>query len=321
MITINYKKIITIILTVVIIASFFALSSLAVDKEPIKIAVMLKTLANPYWVIMKEGIEAKAKEMGVECDFFAVVSEADIIGQVNALEDIIALDKYDALAIAPITPTNCISAVVKANAKGIPVVNIDEKFDMVELKKAGGYVVGYATSDNIKVGKMGAKFIMDKIGSDGGGVAIIEGQAGATSGEIRRDGAKQMFETNKKFKILAIQPGDWDRQKSLDVATNLIIKYGEELKGIFCANDVMALGVLQAMKNTLRMDIVLVSTDANDEVRKGVAAGELHAVVQGCQDIGIACFQMAVKAVQDGNAGSLDAKAEEQYISPTLLTK
>jgi D-allose transport system substrate-binding protein len=288
-------------------------------KKPVKVAMMLKTLANPYWVSMKEGVEASAKKMGVQCDVYAVESEADVQGQLQKLEDIIAGDQYDALCVAPITPTNCISAVVKANAKKIPVVNVDEKFDMNALKAAGGYVVGYATSDNTKVGNMGAQLVIDKIGHTGG-VAIIEGQAGATSGEIRRDGAKQIF-LAKKVKILDIQPGDWDRQKSLDVATNLINKYGKELKGIFCANDTMALGVLQAMKNTGRMDIALVSTDANPEVRTAIAAGELQAVVQSPQGIGTACLEMAVKAFEKGNPGSLNSKPEERYIAATIVKK
>lgn len=286
--------------------------------EPIMIGVLLKTLASPYWISMQEGILAEIEKIdGVEVEIFAAESESDIAGQLTILENMIDTGKYDALAVAPITPNNCITGVVKANKLGIPVVNIDEKFDMAALADAGGYVVGYATSDNVKVGMMGAELIAENI-SDGG-ACIIEGQAGATSGELRRDGAIEGFKT-AGIEVLEVQPGDWDRQVSLDVATNMINLYGDKLTAIFTANDTMALGVLQAMENTGRMDIYLVSTDANDEVQAAIKDGKLSAVVQSPGGIGFACVEMAVQAVKDGNKGSLDAEPETQLIPAVVVT-
>jgi D-allose transport system substrate-binding protein len=297
-------------------------SAAGTEKGTIVVGVLLKTLANPYWVSMKGALESEVKNMpGVKLDIFAAQSEADITGQMNMLQDMINSGKYDAIAVAPITPTNCISVVVAANKKGIPVVNIDEKFDMKALAQAGGYVVGYATSDNIKVGEAGAKLIMEKVGKfgSGDGVCIVEGLAGATSGELRRDGAEKGFKA-AGVTLLADQPGDWDRQKSLDVATNMINKFGAHLKGIFTANDTMALGVLQAMENTGRMDICLVSTDANPEVRQAINEGKLAAVVQSPGGIGIACVKMAVKAAMEKNPGSLGVEPETQLIPATIVT-
>lgn len=288
------------------------------EDDTIVIGVLLKTLGSPYWISMQEGILAEVEKLdGVEVEILAAESESDIAGQLTILENMIDSGKYDALAIAPITPNNCITGVVKANEMGIPVVNIDEKFDMDALADAGGYVVGYATSDNIKVGMMGAELIAANI--DGGGACIIEGQAGATSGELRRDGAIQGFEA-AGIEVLEVQPGDWDRQVSLDVATNMINLYGDELTAIFTANDTMALGVLQAMENTGRTDIYLVSTDANDEVKAAIEEGKLSAVVQSPGGIGFACVEMAVQAVKDGNAGSLDAEPETQLIPAVVVT-
>lgn len=303
-------------------ASESAPAEASTSGETVKIGVLLKTLASPYWISMQEGIEEGVKSMdGVEVEILAAESEADISGQLSIMENMISSGKYDALAVAPITPTNLISGVVKANQKGLPVVNIDEKFDMDALTQSGGYVVGYATSDNIKVGEEGAKLIIDALGEKGGGVAIIEGQAGATSGELRRDGCKQGLEGAANIELLDVQPGDWDRQKTLDVATNLINKYGDKLNAIFTANDTMALGVLQAMENTGRTDIFLVSTDANDEVMQSIKDGKLVAVVQDPGGIGTACVKMAADAVRNGNKGSVDQEPETQLIQASVVTK
>ena len=293
-----------------------------VEGDDVFIGVLLKTRANPYWVTMEEGINEQVGQIdGVEVEVLAAESESDIAGQLSIMENMINSGKYDALAVAPITPNNLITGVVLANEKGLPVVNIDEKFDMDALTEAGGYVVGYATSDNIAVGEAGAGLIIEALGADGGGVAIVEGQVGATSGELRRDGCVQGLEGAENIEVLDIQPGDWDRQKSLDVATNLINKYGDELKAIFTANDTMALGVLQAMENTGRTDIYLVSTDANDEVKEGIKEGKLVAVVQDSGSIGTQCVIMAANAARTGNAGSVDEIPADVLIPATVVTQ
>ena len=116
--------------------------------DEIRVAMVLKTLSNPFWVDMADGIQAEAEKLGVTADIFAVDAETDIDGQLKKCEDAINSGSYDGLGVAPITATNLISAVVAANQKGMPVVNIDAKIDEDALKEAGGYVVGFATSDN-----------------------------------------------------------------------------------------------------------------------------------------------------------------------------
>lgn len=108
--------------------------------------------------------------------------------------------------------------VARAWKKGIYLVNLDEKIDMDNLKKAGGNVEGFVTTDNVAVGAKGASFIIDKLGAEGGEVAIIEGKAGNASGEARRNGATETFKKASQIKLVASQPADWDRIKALDVA-------------------------------------------------------------------------------------------------------
>jgi D-allose transport system substrate-binding protein len=55
------------------------------------IAIVLKTLSNPYWVAMRDGVLKEAKSKGVTVDVFAGNSEDDIQGQQRILED--ALNK------------------------------------------------------------------------------------------------------------------------------------------------------------------------------------------------------------------------------------
>lgn len=293
----------------------------AAEATTYRIGVLMKTLASPYWQNMAAGLQAEVDKMeGVEIEIFGAESEDDLSGQLSLMENMINSGKYDALCVAPITPTNLISGVVMANQKGLPVVDIDEKFDMAALKEAGGYVVGYATSDNNAVGAMAADLIA-KAYPDGAGVCIIEGIAGATSGELRRDGCKNALAAMTGYTVLDVQPGNWDRQVALDVATNMINKYGADLKAIFTANDTMAKGALQAMENTGRTDILLVSTDADTEVQQAIAEGKLVAVVQNPTGIAVSCVEQAIAAIKSGNPGSLDATVTDTLIPAKVYTK
>ena len=128
---------------------------------------------------------------------------------------------------------------------------------MDNLKKAGGNVEGFVTTDNVAVGAKGASFIIDKLGAEGGEVAIIEGKAGNASGEARRNGATEAFKKASQIKLVASQPADWDRIKALDVATN-VLQRNPNVKAIYCANDTMAMGVAQAVANAGKTGKVLV---------------------------------------------------------------
>ncbi len=183
-------------------------------------AVVLKTLSNPFWVDMKKGIEDEAKTLGVSVDIFASPSEGDFQSQLQLFEDL-SNKNYKGIAFAPLSSVNLVMPVARAWKKGIYLVNLDEKIDMDNLKKAGGNVEAFVTTDNVAVGAKGASFIIDKLGAEGGEVAIIEGKAGNASGEARRNGATEAFKKASQIKLVASQPADWDRIKALDVATNV----------------------------------------------------------------------------------------------------
>lgn len=104
--------------------------------DEIRVAMVLKTLSNPFWVDMADGIQAEAKSRR-DSGYFRCRRETDIDGQLKKCEDAINSGSYDGLGVAPITATNLISAVVAANQKGMPVVNIDAKIDEDALKEAG----------------------------------------------------------------------------------------------------------------------------------------------------------------------------------------
>lgn len=275
-------------------------------------AIILKTLSNDFWAKMKTGIEEEAKALGVKVDVFAAQSEDDTAGQLTIFENCLTKN-YKAIGVAPLSPTNLINGIVQANQNGIYVMNIDEKIDIDTLRNAGGSVIAFATTDNEAVGKKGADFIITHLGENGGDVAIIEGKAGNASGESRKTGATKAFQGADKIKLVASQPADWDRQKALDTATSYIQMY-PNLKAIYCCNDTMALGALQAVINADKLGkIIVVGTDGSAEALESIKAGQLDATVaQDPAKIGATSLRQMVDAVK--NKPTIDPNKEPQMI-------
>lgn len=317
------KRIISILLASVLLLSVGLVGcSTSKDKTTAQAeyAVILKTLSNDFWATMKTGIEEKAKELGVTVDIFAASSEEDTEGQLKIFENCITKG-YKAIGVAPLSPTNLINGIVQANAKGIYVMNIDEKIDMDTLKNAGGSVIAFATTDNVKVGEKGAAYIIDQL-KDGGDVAIIEGKAGNASGEARKTGAKQAFDAQASIKVVDSQPADWDRQKALDTATNMLQMY-PNLKAFYCCNDTMALGALQAVKNANKLGkVIVVGTDGAKEALESVKAGELSATVaQDSAGIGATSLEQMVNAVKNNAEINPDKDAETIPVDSYIVDK
>ncbi|GGP24800.1 D-allose transporter substrate-binding protein [Silvimonas amylolytica] len=284
-------------------------------------AVVLKTLASPYWVAMKDGVLAEAKKQGVQVDIFAANSEDDITGQQRLLEDVVNKN-YRAIGVAPISPVNVVQAIAAANKKGIYVVNMDEKVDMSQLKAAGGSVVAFLATDNAALGEKAGKYIVSKLGSAGGKVAIIEGKAGNSSGDARRDGVKKAFAAAPNVKVVASLPADWDRSRALDVATN-ILQRNPDLKAIYAANDTMALGAVQAVKNAGKLGKVLVmGTDGVPEAIDSVKRGELTATAaQDTATLGAKSLDILVQSVKNKPAIKPDNAPQFVAIDSKIVTK
>ena len=310
------KKLFTLMLAVVMCLSLFSFAS--AESGDAEIAIVLKTLGNPFWETMKTGIEAKAAELGVKVDIFAATSEDDVEGQLTILENAVSKG-YKAIGVAPLSPTNLNNVIAQAMQDGIYVVNIDEKVDVDALKALGGNVMGFVTTDNVAVGKLAGADICAKL-PDGGEVAIIEGKAGNASGLDRRNGAQAAFDEQANITLVESQPADWDRTKAYDVATNYITKH-PDLKAIYCCNDTMAMGAMEAVK-AAGADIMVYGTDGNDDAVAAVQAGELAGTVaQDPAGIGARALEMLVDMIKNATPIDLAADVPVEYVSAQLITK
>lgn len=129
-------------------------------------------------------------------------------------------------------------------------------------------------------------------------MVILEGTPGAGSTVLRNDGYKDVFSKEPSIKILASQPGNYQRVKGNQVAEDLLTRF-PQTKVILAANDEMALGAIQAVEARglkLGSDIYVVGFNAQTEAVKAVKDGKLLASVYA-NEVGMA--YTAVKVTVD----------------------
>lgn len=288
----------------------------AVQTGKEKYGIVIKVLSSEFWQTMEQGIKDKAAELGVEVEVLGASSEDAVEEQVTIFETMLQSGEYCAFGVAPLSDSNLVNTVVEANEAGYLVMNIDEEVNADALAAQGGAVVGFVTTDNQVVGNSAGEFIASKL-QEGDEVAIIEGKAGATSGEDRKDGCTKAFEA-AGLSIVDSQPADWDKTKAYDLATNLISK-NENLKAIYCCNDTMAMGAQEAVANSGK-DIIVVGTDGNSDAIESVKAGGLTATVaQNPAEVGARSLEMLVEAYRAGQKPG-DAARIDERIDPILIT-
>lgn len=285
-----------------------------------KYAVILKTTNSDFWRTMYDGVENYKNENNLDVDLFAAQSDIDYEGQLAILENCINSGEYAGIAIAPCNGVNLIAGVKQANEKGIVIWNIDEKFDPAEMANQGAVCVGYDSSDNVQIGHMGGEYLSTLLEA-GAEVGVIEGLAGNQSSEDRASGAKAAFE-EAGMNIVATKSCDWDRQMAMDAALTWIQQY-PNLKAIYCCNDGMAMGVIQAVITSGKLgEIYVCGTDGDKDAVESVANGELTATVaQNPAGIGITALQGLIDAIANPDAYPASAEPEKTPVDAVMITK
>ena len=307
------KKLLTLVLAICLLAT---VASVGMAE---KYAVILKTTNSDFWRTMYDGTEAYAKENGIEVDMFAAQSDIDYEGQLAILENAINSGEYAGIAIAPCNGVNLIAGVKQANEKGIVIWNIDEKFDPAEMANQGAVCVGFDSSDNVQIGHMGGEYLASLLEA-GAQVGVIEGLAGNQSSEDRASGAKAAF-TEAGMNIVAAKSCDWDRQTAMDTAMTWIDQF-PDLKAIYCCNDGMAMGAIQAVITAGKVgQIYVCGTDGDSDAIASVAAGELTGTVaQDSANIGITGLKGVIAAVADPAAYPASSEPEKTPVAAILVT-
>lgn len=269
------------------------------DSEGYKMGVVLKSLANPFYVTMQEAIEEKGKELGVEIILQAPEKETDTEKQMQIMENMIT-QQVDAIILTPNGSTELAPAVKKCNNAGIPVIVVDTRLDETAMKESGATTVSFIGSDNYYGGQVAAEEMKKAIGE--GKVAVLEGVSGHESSVARVSGFSDKAEELGGLEIVASQPADWDQEKGYTVFQN-ILQANPDITGLFAANDMMALGAVKAIEDAgMSEKITVIGFDATDDAKVSIKDGKmLGSIAQSPADMGTTALETAIDYLENGS--------------------
>ena len=251
------------------------------------VGLITKTNTNPFFVKMKEGAEAKAKELGVTLQAYAGKADGDNDGQVQAIEALIAAGAKGFMLV-PSDSTAIVPSVQKARDAGLLVIVLDTPLDPIDAADAT-----FAT-DNFKAGKLIGEWAKGTLGPDGvknAKIATLDVAANQpTVDYLRHNGFLTGFGITVK-NLKHFSPSDDPRIVGSDVTAgseeggrkameNILQKAGD-VTLVYAINEPAAAGGYEALRAAGKeKDALFVAIDGGCPGVKNVAAGVIGATSQ-----------------------------------------
>jgi len=304
-----FKKTITILTLLVLVFSAASLSNPAkAQTKKLKIALSLPDLAFPFFVNMAKQAQDEAAKLGdVTVDILDGQNKTD--KQTADLESVIA-NKYDGLLVSPITADAMAPAVQEVVDAKIPVATIDRNVTGVKT-------LAHVGADNVKGGELQAQLIM-KMFPKGAKVFNLLGTPGASPAIDRAKGLHNILDGKADYKIVFEQTANFRRDDGLKVA-EAALAANDVPDVINCANDDMALGVVEALKaKNLVGKVVVIGFDALPEALLAVKNGEMTGTVEqtpGGQT------RNALNVIVSFLRENKTPAQHDTYLTPVMITK
>jgi ABC-type sugar transport system substrate-binding protein len=239
----------------------------APDDGPRRVAVVVSTLNNPWFVVLAEAAKERAEELGYDAEIFD--SENDPAKESAHYDNIVA-SGYDAILFNPTDADGSIANVRKAAAANIPVFSMDREINATDA------AVSQIISDNYSGAVAVGRYFVEQVGETGKYAELL-GLVGDNNTWNRSKGFHSVVDRYPGLQMVAQQSADFDRAKALEVFES-ILQANSDIDAVFAGNDAMAMGAYQALVAAGKTDSVKVfGFDGADDVVRLIAEGRIAA--------------------------------------------
>jgi ABC-type sugar transport system substrate-binding protein len=245
------------------------------DPRNVRLAAVIKGLDNPFFVTLRAGLVATARRHDARLRVAAAPAGLqDTAGQASELESV-AAERPACYVVNPINQTNLIQALARIPEMA-PIVNVDSIVGKAPAEAVGVKITTYVGIDNLAAGGRGAD-AMAALVDRGARVAVITGIPGDAGSGLRAEGFKRA--TRGRFEVVATIAADFERGKARRAAQDLL-RVDRHIAGVFAVNDLMALGVADAVQAARRQgEIKVVGLDGIRQALAAVKRGSMSATV------------------------------------------
>ncbi len=262
------------------------------DLSTATVGVCIYQFSDNFMTLFHAELQSYLVSLGFSEDNIQIVDGAnDQATQTSQIDNFIS-QGVDVLIINPVNSSSAATITDKVVGAGIPLVYINREPDEDEEARweENSWDVTYVGCDARQSGTYQGEIIsdigIDTLDMNGNGVLdyiMIEGDPENIDAQYRTEySIAAVEEAGIEVNCLDDQVGNWDQNTAQQLVANALGQYGDDVEVVFCNNDAMALGALQAIQaagRTVGEDIYLVGVDALSEVLENVVAGAMTGTV------------------------------------------
>jgi ribose transport system substrate-binding protein len=227
-------------------ASLMLSAGSAKAADRMTIAVFTKNLTNPAYEAFRIASDQVARATGARVVHF-VPKKPDNVDEQKAMVEQVLKDKPDAVIFIPVDDVAMIDSVKKLNEAKIPIILVSNPLP--------GSFVTYVGADDFEIGYREARYLFEHLGGKGK-IVVIEGTPAAPTNRERVRGYKRAFAEYPGVEVLGSGIGNYQQPDARRVMENFLAEH-LRIDAVLSANDGMALGALEALKEANRTSIVI----------------------------------------------------------------
>ena len=257
------------------------------DPAEVKVGISIYQFADNFMTLYRNELQNYlVNELGLKAENISIMDgKNDQSEQMNQIRNFVT-QGFDVMIVNLVQASSEPDVTNICNEAGIPVVYINREPDAAEEERweSEGLNATYVGCDARQSGTYQGEEILETankgdINGDGKvSYIMIQGDPENVDAQYRTEfSVKALTDAGMEVEELLKQRGDWDQAKAQQIAQDALNQYGDKIEVIFCNNDAMALGALQAIEAAGRKvneDIYLVGVDALTEAVQNVIDGK-----------------------------------------------
>jgi ribose transport system substrate-binding protein len=262
----------------------------AAKAKPVRVAVVMASLGNDFYIAQKAGAEAQAAaEPGADVTVSAGRAQGSTDDVVALIENAIA-KRVDAIAVNGSDTKPLLPALRRVIDAGIPLVLFD-----APAEELNDQLAAFIGTDNRAGGEAGGAWLKQQL-PDGGKVGVILCVAGHPVTTARLDGFKAG--AGSGFDFVAEADAGCDPEKGRKAMEDILARH-RDLDAVFSTSDSQSIGVVKALQ-AAKEDPVVVSFDAQPAIVKDIESGTVvdASVAWSAREIGADAVKAAVAAAR-----------------------
>lgn len=262
----------------------------AAKEKPVRVAVIMASLANDFYIAQKAGAEEQAGKIpGADVEISAGRAQGSTDEVVGLIENAIA-QQVDAIAVNGSDTKPLLPALRRVIDAGIPLVLFDAPADELTDQLAA-----YIGTDNRAGGEAGGAWLKERL-PEGGKLGVILCVAGHPVTTARLDGFKAG--AGPGFDVVATADAGCDAEKGRKAMEDMLARHGD-LDAVFSTSDSQSIGMVKALE-AAKVDPVFVSFDAQRAIVEDIVSGTVvdASVAWSARELGADAVKAAVAAAR-----------------------